>query len=160
MNRWCTVLLFFSHFCRHLVDKSVVLKEPYGTSIFFFLTPTDILETEAVLKKLYCNFVFSHSARYLGDRNRPQGTCCLGPANTVFQEDSKWSVVREQWMLARVQSVQCFKRTSNGQSCIENCSQAGPTSTDIMRPPFVSTGHSSRTWSFSLKQRGTTCLLP
>lgn len=48
-------------------------------------------------------FDFSHSHRYLADSSRPQGTCCLGPANKAFQEDSKWSVVREQWMWARVQ---------------------------------------------------------
>ncbi|KAL8565467.1 hypothetical protein ACOMHN_049444 [Nucella lapillus] len=33
---------------------------------------------------------------YLGDKSRPRGTCCLGPANPAFQEDSKWSVIREQ----------------------------------------------------------------
>ncbi|KAK7507320.1 hypothetical protein BaRGS_00001255 [Batillaria attramentaria] len=34
--------------------------------------------------------------KYLADASRPNGTCCLGPANQVFQQDSKWKVIKEQ----------------------------------------------------------------
>ncbi|XP_076452447.1 presequence protease, mitochondrial-like isoform X2 [Babylonia areolata] len=40
--------------------------------------------------------IISVAKMYLGDSSRPRGTCCLGPANSAFQGDSQWSVIREQ----------------------------------------------------------------
>ena len=61
-------------------------------------TPAGVLEAEAVLKEPYCTFFFFfYCYRLLGDRNRPQESCCLDP---VFQEYCKWSVVRQQWTMA------------------------------------------------------------